>query len=77
MPFGRIGEGGRWDLFYHPKERERDVSNQTRQPAPGGWRIIVEASKDAYWKARRDGKDESAALVVALDVAVAAATGQC
>jgi hypothetical protein len=44
---------------------------------PGGWRAIVEPAKDAYWKARRDGKDETSALLAALDIAVAAATNQC
>ncbi len=41
-----------------------------------GWREIVEPAKDAYWKARRDGKDETAALLAALDVAIGAATDQ-
>jgi len=38
--------------------------------APDGWKAIVEPAKDAYWKARRDGKDETAALLAALDVAL-------
>lgn len=41
-----------------------------------GWREIVEPAKDAYWLSRRNGKDETAALLNALDVAIAAATGQ-
>lgn len=43
---------------------------------PVGWKAIVEPAKDAYWKARRDGKTETEALLAALDVAVAAATDQ-
>jgi hypothetical protein len=45
--------------------------NDVSSPYP-----IIEPAKDAYWKARRDGKDETSALLAALDVAVAAATGQ-
>ena len=41
-----------------------------------GWQKIIEPAKDAYWKARRNGKDETSALLAALDVAVAAVTGQ-
>jgi hypothetical protein len=41
-----------------------------------GWQAIVEPAKDAYWLARRNGKDETHALLAALDVAVAAATEQ-
>lgn len=41
-----------------------------------GWRAIVEPAKDAYWQARRDNKTETEALLAALDVAVAIATGQ-
>lgn len=41
-----------------------------------GWKAIVEPAKDAYWTARRSGKDETGALLAALDVAVATATGQ-
>ena len=40
---------------------------------PVGWKAIVEPAKDAYWKARRDGADETTALLRALDVAVATA----
>lgn len=43
---------------------------------PVAWKKIVEPAKDAYWRARRDGKDETGALMEALDVAVAAATDQ-
>lgn len=38
---------------------------------PRGWRAIVEPAKDAYWLARRNGKDETSALLAALDVALA------
>ena len=41
-----------------------------------GWFEIVEPAKDAYWLSRRNGKDETSALLSALDVAIAAATGQ-
>jgi len=41
-----------------------------------GWKEIVEPAKDAYWLARRNGRDETSALLAALDVGVAAATGQ-
>jgi hypothetical protein len=41
-----------------------------------GWRDIAEPAKDAYWTARRHGKDETQALLTALDAAVAAVTGQ-
>lgn len=41
-----------------------------------GWKAIVEPAKDAYWLARRNGKDETAALLTALDTAVALAAGQ-
>lgn len=37
-----------------------------------GWREIVEPAKDAYWLSRRNGKDETSALLNALDVAIAA-----
>ena len=33
-----------------------------------GWQALVEPAKDAYWKARRDGKDETSALLAAIDV---------
>lgn len=41
-----------------------------------GWKAIVEPAKDAYWLARRSGKDETGALLAALDVAVALAGRQ-
>lgn len=41
-----------------------------------GWHSIVESAKDAYWMARRNGRDENGALLAALDVAVAVATGE-
>lgn len=37
------------------------------------WSKIAEPAKDAYWAARRAGKDESAALLDALKVAIAEA----
>lgn len=43
---------------------------------PIGWKAIVEPAKDAYWNARRDGADETSALLHALDVAVALASTQ-
>lgn len=36
-----------------------------------GWKAIVEPVKDAYWLARRNGKDETGALLAALDAALA------
>lgn len=41
-----------------------------------GWQAIVEPAKDAYWLARRNGHNENTALLEALDIAVAKATGQ-
>ena len=41
-----------------------------------GWLGIVGPAQDAYWQARRDGADEGRALRIAIDVAVALATGQ-
>jgi hypothetical protein len=34
------------------------------------WSKIVAPARDAYWAARRDGADESTALIAALKVAV-------
>ena len=39
-----------------------------------GWQAIVEPAKDAYWLARRNGKDETHALLAALDMALADTT---
>jgi hypothetical protein len=37
-----------------------------------GWSEIVEPAKDAYWRSRRNGDNETAALLAALNVAIAA-----
>lgn len=55
----------------HPAHPYRNLPSDEK-----GWREIVEPAKDAYWLSRRNGKDETAALLSALDVAIAAATGQ-
>lgn len=34
------------------------------------WSKIAEPAKDAYWQARRNGEDETAALLAALKVAI-------
>lgn len=34
---------------------------------PTAWQAIVEPAKDAYWKARRENKTETEALLTALN----------
>lgn len=42
------------------------------EPTPDDrdWSKIAEPAKDAYWKARREGADETAALLLALKIAI-------
>jgi hypothetical protein len=41
-----------------------------------GWSEVVEPAKDAYWRSRRNGRDETSALLAALDVDIAASAKQ-
>lgn len=50
------------------------MSSHRLPTEPIGWKAIVGPAKDAYWNARRDGADETSALLHALDVAVALAS---
>jgi hypothetical protein len=60
------------------KMKDRDAGNPyyNLPQTAVGWQKIVEPAKDAYWTARRNGKDETRALLAALDIAVAAATDE-
>lgn len=49
------------------------MSNSPYRSLPAdapGWKKIVEPAKNAYWEARRDGRDENSALLRALDTAI-------
>lgn len=52
-------------------EEEMNMTHPT--PDERDWSKIAEPAKDAYWKARREGADETAALILALKVAIEAA----
>jgi len=71
-----IAENVGYILAKEPEHPDSPHASVVQQPAPKGWREIVEPAKDAYWLSRRNGKDETSALLSALDVAIAAATEQ-